>query len=496
MRPYSHRRRRKSRKPLALSVLVACAILAFAAVAWPGPSIWRAYREETLRSRVSALVNSLMSQNADASAAAAADLAKLRSAPDVRAIVLELESRDTINESIRTALDAKLKALWLAMGDEAVDPLIECLRGDIRPIGGGPNDYYSAWQREALARGAMRALMLIGQGTVDPLTKSLASRDVDARRRSARILGELKDPRAVTALIAAVDDFDESVSAVAIAALGALGDDRSVSELLWLLKKGIGDRQGYAALALARCGGPGKPLDYLLFALKNDNPDVRAEATGLLAALKDLASTDLLIAALRDSSPAVRAGAAAALGALGNVRAVMPLGDALEDRDAAVVASARAALDAVHDPQPALDYLLAALSGGDLVVQRKAAHVLGLLGDRRASLPLLGATAYVDEKLCCEALLALGKIGDETVLPQLIPMMRDSEGATYRYYVEALGLIGDPVAVDSLIAALKDDGRKSRDPSLEQAAIRALERIKTEKAAKAVQDYRAGLYSR
>ena len=91
---------------------------------------------------------------------------------------------------------------------------------------------------------------------VEPLIAALNDMDgQDVRTKAAWSLGELKDPRAVEPLIAALNDMDVHVIWEATEALGKIGDSRAVEPLIEKLTGIIDDDQAAAALvSLYRSG--------------------------------------------------------------------------------------------------------------------------------------------------------------------------------------------------------------------------------------------------
>ena len=73
----------------------------------------------------------------------------------------------------------------------------------------------------------------------------------------------------------------------------------------------------------------------------------------------------------------------------------------------------------------------------------------------------------------CEAVEALGEIGDERAVEPLIQALKDEDKAIRYWAAKALGEIGDERAVDSLTQALQDE-----DEYVREAAEEALEKIR------------------
>jgi len=149
---------------------------------------------------------------------------------------------------------------------------------------------------------------------------------------------------------------------------------------------------GYGVVqTLVKLGQPA--VEPLITALRDPRPLVRMHAAEALGQMQDTRAVEPLIAALKDSQDSLRTSAARALGQLGDVHAVEPL------------------IGVLRDPQR--------------IVRTAAIEALGHLGDVRAVEPLMHlAWDGYDEtdranEIDANAILALGKIGDERLLPKL-----------------------------------------------------------------------------
>ena len=129
--------------------------------------------------------------------------------------------------------------------------------------------------------------------------KALRSADPAVSVKAAEALGEMRDPRAIGPLIAAVTDGSRDLCRAAARALKEIDDPRALKPLL------------VAGLASA----------------ETDTPFMRVGQA--LEILQDRRAFDLLVPALRDHDETVRRNAAYILGRLGDPRAIEPLSIAL-----------------------------------------------------------------------------------------------------------------------------------------------------------------------
>jgi hypothetical protein len=158
------------------------------------------------------------------------------------------------------------------------------------------------------------------------------------------VLGSLGRRDAVPALCARLDDRDPEVRAVAVRALGRIGDASATGALLDLLAVPDGAPVDFVAYALTQLGPDADPV--LLHGLGHPQPRVRATVLDTLR-LRGTAGSEpyAVTALLSDADPAVRQRAAALLGRVGGRNALDPLVEsATEDPDPGVREAAVRAL--------------------------------------------------------------------------------------------------------------------------------------------------------
>ena len=216
------------------------------------------------------------------------------------------------------------------IGAPAVEPLITALHC---------GEYYRCEAAEG-------TLVRIGTIAVEPLIAALKDSNSVVRGVVAKVLGKIRDARAVVPLIAALEDGNGDVRLAISRALGGIADARSVKPLIAALKDSEHTVRWAAAESLFNIGTP---------------------------------AVESLNAALKDRDRHARVAAASTLEKIGNARAVMPLIAALKDEDRGVRLAAAAALNKVGDAR-ALEALVAALADDDSRVCMTAAHALNRMG--------------------------------------------------------------------------------------------------------------------
>jgi HEAT repeat protein len=293
-------------------------------------------------------------------------------------------------------------------------------------------------------RFAIMGLQEIGAPAVGPLIAELKDEHAFVRMNAAYALARIRDSRTVDPLIAALRDPDAAMREAAADALGATGDPRVVGPLIAALKESNAEVRSIVAKALGGSSAPGA-IASLVAALKDPNANVRRSAAEALGNIKDSRVTAPLIAALNDTNSDVRSSAVEALGRLKGPSVVDALIAALKDKDTGV-------------------RMMAALSLGELKDTRAVEPLISVLGDPH------------DKMTHTFAADALGEIKDPRAVGPLMAALTNPRNQTLGPYSNALGKIGAP-AVDPLFAALKD-----KNTDIRRAALAALGKTKDARA--------------
>ena len=124
----------------------------------------------------------------------------------------------------------------------------------------------------------------------------------------------------------------------------------------------------------------------------------------------------------------------------------------LEDDDWRVCRDAVVALGKIGDPR-VVEPLVKALGDDDDGVYWTAHESLVMIGEPAVE-PLIKALEDKDKDVRTLAAFALGEIGDARAVEPLIKALEDEDKDVRRYAADALGEIGDARAVEPLIKAL------------------------------------------
>jgi HEAT repeat protein len=338
----------------------------------------------------------------------------------------------------------------LRLGPAAVDGLVETLSG----------------KDANLRTMAAQLLVRLGATGIPRLTQLLASAHPATRQGVADILGEIRHPSAVPALLEAARGEYFTVRARAAAALGKIGDAKAVPALIVLLADREPIVRVAAALAVGLFHDPASIIGLSDLLLEDHDIEVRQAAARGLAETRLPQAIPYFIEAMADSFWWYE-----------RENAAKPMLDSLEQFGADAVAP-----------------LIGALSNTEATVRRSAVIILGHIRDTRAVEPLgmmlydmhdevghaaaeslagFGAAAlevlsealeHPEAGIRLHALSALSRIKDARVLPLIMQLLHDPDRLVLKQAIQSLGELGEARAL-AILAPIADD-RTDRELSM------------------------------
>ena len=401
---------------------------------------------------VEPLIQALKNEDTGVRKDAVIALGKIRDARAVEPLLQVL--MDDIDESIRD------QAAW-ALGEigdvRVVESLIQALEDKARSV--------HLLVAEALSKiGDTRAIL--------PLTKALkdehrhfvqGNRVVQGDRMEQAWKKIAEDERAVEFLIQVLNDEDNYIRTKAAGALVNIGES-SVESLIKVMDDNDVNARGLAAKALGNIGDA-RAVEALVDALKYDyNDGVRVFVAEALGKINDTRAVAPLIQALRDEDSYIRTKAAGALVNIGE-SSVESLIKVMDDNDVNVRMRAAETLDKLHwKPSTESNWALF------LIAKQNWSQVEKL--GKPVVAPLIDVLKDVDAGVRKSAVIALGNIGDASILEPLIKALKDGDAGVRMNAVIALGKLGNTKALEALVDALKDE-----DAGVRKSAVIALGNI-------------------
>lgn len=311
------------------------------------------------------------------------------------------------------------------------------------------------------------ALVALGEAVIPHLSRALDDRNEDVRLVAVAALGKLESPATLSPLIMALNDQSWSVRLAAVEGLGAKRDGRAVQPLLAQYGKDDDEQVRYECLTSLGLIGDPAAAPLLIKETASEDPYVRMWAMDGLCEMRDTHAPALAQRLLGDPNPyvvqKVTQSCAAALDTPAGHTALMDT--ALFNADFETTVWARRCLINFVESGAHPGLADAARTAGRNALAGdhwiNAALLLGDLGDQRATEPLMTALANPNVLVRHHAAYCLGKTGDRRAVPALIRALQDHQAvvvlAAYRS-LERFAAAGDRRAQ----AVLKKQQRKNR----------------------------------
>jgi HEAT repeat protein len=266
---------------------------------------------------------------------------------------------------------------------------------------------------------------------------------------------KLKEKQNIQALISALKSKDPTVQYDAAEALGDLRDPRAVEPLIAALKNDeLSGVRWKAAEALSKIGVPA--VDALIGVLSHEDDDVRWKAAIALGEIGDLKAVEPLIALLCDDDRFVKSRAAHALGMIGEA-AVDPLIRALREGNGNLRWGAAIALGKIRDAR-AVKPLIRALADKYENVRSESAMSLAGFG-KPALAPLLEFLKFSDGPVRLEVVTALGELKDSDAIHPLIQLLENAGDEERKAIADALDAILIP-SIEPLAQKLRNSNTR------------------------------------
>jgi HEAT repeat protein len=354
----------------------------------------------------------------------------------------------------------------------------------------------------AAALGSLRS----GQAT-DLMTGALLNNQYSllSRTKLARILADMRELRAVPALIELLGAPEDPLKRGALESLEKLtqctyGFNQPAWRNWWeqwktqlnreaLLEDVIRRQSDSLAQLTAKIGelwirlleaqpAAKDPRPYYE-ALESGFPDVQLYAIKWLSKTKPEGCVDKLVAQSVSPRSEVRQAIAEALGEMRGEAIVPALVQLLSDPEPKVARQVAMSLGRLKAAE-AVNGLIRLLGANSAETAGAAAKALGEIGDPKAAEALSQAVLNVnaERQVREDAAAALGKIGGPAAVKSLVASLDDADVRIRWQAADSLGRLSSQEALLGLGRTLKDD----KDPRVREVAANALQRIRSEEA--------------
>jgi serine/threonine-protein kinase len=240
-----------------------------------------------------------------------------------------------------------------------------------------------------------------------------------------------------------------------------------------MLRDGEIEVQNKAVDVVIKANHP-ETIKYLVEVLKDENENSRRAAVEVLNVIGTSKSVKFLLEVIADSDWWVRTRAADALGKIGGPRVVDAVLALIKDENQDIRRAAIEILNQTKDER-AVAQLLEATKDKDWWVSERAVDALAEIGSSKA-LPRFIEMLQGEAKSLPTVIRAIGKIGDQKSLEQLLPLLDRSENEIKVEAISALAKLADERRADTIRQRLQSVSTNN-EATISQAVARAMQEL-------------------
>jgi eukaryotic-like serine/threonine-protein kinase len=322
------------------------------------------------------------------------------------------------------------------------------------------------------------AIFRIIEDTVKPdmvpdLIARMGGKDPVIKIHLMNLLTRFKKDEITHAFEMQLKDSNKMVRGAALRALGTRGREINVDKVAALLTDPDLDVQNKAVEVLIEANHP-DTVKYLVTALKDESEYARRAAVEVLNELGDENSVKDLLAAIKDDDWWVRSRAGDALAEIGGPKVVDSVVRLIGEKDEDIRRTAIEILNATKSDR-AEDHLIRATDDDDWWVRERAIDALSKIGSSKA-VPKLAGMLGKYAKTDTVIVRALGKLGDESHIAQILPLLKRPEREIQIEAIKAITHLANSAQADTIRGLLKKL-KQSSDATIINVADKALREL-------------------
>jgi HEAT repeat protein/tRNA A-37 threonylcarbamoyl transferase component Bud32 len=311
------------------------------------------------------------------------------------------------------------------------------------------------------------------ESSVDDLVARIEGKDPVARLHIINVLARFNLPKVQQAVQTQLKDSSKFIRSAALSALAKMDGPFDMPLIVGMLRDPEIEVQNKAVDVVVKANHP-ETVKYLVDVLKDENEYSRRAAVEVLNVVGTSKSVKYLLEVIADSDWWVRTRAADALGKIGGPRVVDAVLALIKDENQDIRRAAIEILNQTKDER-AVAQLIDATRDPDWWVSERAVDALAEIGSSKA-LPRFIDMLQGEAKSLPTVIRAIGKIGDQKALENLLPLLSRPENEIKVEAIAALAKLADERRADTIRVRLQAVST-SADGTLSQAVSRALQEL-------------------
>ena len=305
---------------------------------------------------------------------------------------------------------------------------------------------------------------------VPDLISRLGGRDPTIKVHLISLISRFERAEVDQALELQLRDKNNMVRSAALSALASRGHTVNIAAVSKLLQDPDIDVQNKAVEMIVQLNHP-ETVKYLTDALKDESEYARRSAVEVLNELGGKDSVKELFDVIKDDDWRVRSRAGDALAEIGGPKVVDAVVSLINDEDEEIRRTAIEILDVMKDER-AVDHLIKAVDDSDWWVRERSVDALSRIGSPKA-LPKLLEMLGKDSKTDTVVVRALGKLGDQKHITNIVPMLNSPERDVQVEAIKAISSLADESHADTVRGILLKV-RQTDEPTLVANVDKAL----------------------
>jgi eukaryotic-like serine/threonine-protein kinase len=332
-----------------------------------------------------------------------------------------------------------------------------------------------AYSQEANEKAALFRIIaeLADESSIPELISRIEGKDTTSRIHIVNILARFNRPEVSQAIQTQLRDPNKMIRQAALNALSKMDGPLNIAAICHLLRDPDLEVANRAIDVVVRAKDP-DTMKYLIEVLKDENEYARRAGVEVLNHLGTANDIKHLLQVIKDDDWWVRTRAADALGKIGGPRVVDAVIELIRDEDEDVRRAAIEILNQTKDER-AINFLIEATKDKDWWVSERAVDALAEIGSKKAVPALIEMLKTPNTRSLPTVARALGKLGDTRVIESLVTLLDRPEKEIKVEAINALARLADDKRADAVRSYIQSAGSNTNDPTIEHAAIRAIE---------------------